>query len=46
MRGHTGATILLGRGYVIGMGKKHKINAKSSTEEELIGANNALPKMM
>ena len=46
MRGHTGAKISLGRGSVIGMEKKHKINAKRSTDEELIGANNALPKML
>ena len=33
----------LGRGSVIGMANKHKINAKISTEAELIGDDKALP---
>ena len=43
MRDHTGATMLLRRGPVTGIPKKHKINAKRSTEAELIEANDAMP---
>jgi hypothetical protein len=42
-RGHTGATMSLGRGSVIGMSKKKKFNTKSSTECELVGVDDASP---
>jgi hypothetical protein len=45
-RGHTGATMSLGRGSIIGMSKKQKINTRSSTESELVGADDAIPHMM
>ena len=35
-----------GRGSVTGIANKHKTNAKSSTEAELIGANDAKPQML
>ena len=35
-----------GRGFVTGIANKHKTNAKSSTEAELIGANDAKPQML
>jgi hypothetical protein len=45
-RGHTGATMSLGRGSIIGMSKKQKINIRSSTESELVGADDAIPQML
>ena len=49
MRGHTGGTMSMGkygRGSIISILKKQKINTKSSTEAELIGADNELPQML
>jgi hypothetical protein len=45
-RGHTGATMSLGRGSIIGMSKKQKLNTKSSTECELVGVDDASPQML
>jgi hypothetical protein len=45
-RCHTGATMSLGKGSVIGMSKKQKINTRSSTEFKLVGADDAIPQMM
>jgi hypothetical protein len=45
-RGHTGATMSLGRVSVIGMSKKQKLNTKSSTECELVGVDDASPQML
>jgi hypothetical protein len=45
-RGHTGATMSLGRGSVIGMSRKQKLNTKSSTECELVGVDDASPQML
>jgi hypothetical protein len=45
-RGHTGVTMSLGRGSVIGMLKKQKLNIKSSTECELVGVDDASPQML
>jgi hypothetical protein len=45
-RGHTGATMSLGRGPVIGMSEKQKLNTKSSTECELVGVDDASPQML
>jgi hypothetical protein len=45
-RGHTGATMSLGWGSVIGMSRKQKLNTKSSTECELVGVDDASPKML
>jgi hypothetical protein len=44
-QGYTEATMSLGRGSVIGLSKKQKINTQSSTELELVGADNAIPQM-
>ena len=49
MRGHTGGTISMGkdgRGLIISISKKQKLNTKSSTEAELIGADGAMPQML
>ncbi len=43
MKGHTGAMMSLGKGAVLSYSWKHKINVKSSTESELVGADLALP---
>jgi hypothetical protein len=45
-RGHTGATMSLGRGSVIGISRKQKLNTKSSTECELVGVDDASPQML
>jgi hypothetical protein len=46
-RGHTGATMSLGKVSVIGVvEEKQKINIRSSTESELVGADDAIPQMM
>jgi len=42
MRSHTGATMTLGKGSVISMSTKQKINTRSSTEAELVGVNDAI----
>ena len=46
MWGHTGATMSLGHSSVLSMSKKQKLNMKSSTESELIGADNVFPQML
>jgi hypothetical protein len=43
MRSHTGGVISFGRGGIVCKSKKQKINTKSSTEAELIGASDYLP---
>ena len=40
-RSHTGAAMTLGEGAVIGLSKKQKLNTRSSTEAELVGADDA-----
>jgi hypothetical protein len=45
-RGHTGATMSLGKGSIIGMLKKQKSNTRSSTECELVGVDDAMPQVM
>ena len=42
-KGRTGAYMNLGKEDVTSMSTKHKINTKSSTESELVGADDALP---
>ena len=43
MRGQTGGTMSLGTGVVHGRSSKQKLNAKSSTEAEIIGVSEYLP---
>jgi hypothetical protein len=45
-KGHTGAMMMLGDGAVISFSSKQRINARSSTEGELIGVYDALPSVM
>ena len=44
MRSHTGGTMSLGGGVLNTMSAKQKLNTKSSTEAEVIGASDYLPK--
>ena len=46
MRRHTGETISLGHGSLFSMSIKQKINMKSSTEAEIIEADEALPQIL
>ena len=40
-RSHTGAVMTLGEGSIIAINKKQKLNTRSSTEAELLGADDA-----
>jgi hypothetical protein len=46
MRSHTGAVMSLGKGAVYGMSSKQKLNTKSSCEAELVGVDDAIPKVL
>ena len=46
MRGHTCATMTLGKGSISSISSKQKINARSSTESELIGINDVLGQIL
>jgi hypothetical protein len=43
MKSHTGGAISLGRGAVMSKSSKQKLNTKSSTEAELVGASDYVP---
>ena len=43
MKGHSGGGLSLGRGFPIVTSTKQKLNAKSSTEAEIIGADDFMP---
>ena len=43
MRGHTGGLMSMGRGIIQGKASKQKLNTKSSTESELVGASDYIP---
>ena len=45
-KGHTGAMMTMGKGAKISFSRKQKINARSSTESELIGIYDALPSIL
>mmetsp|Transcript_59891 Transcript_59891/g.147173 ORF Transcript_59891/g.147173 Transcript_59891/m.147173 type:complete len:332 (-) Transcript_59891:884-1879(-) len=45
-RGHTGATATLGKGSIMSMSSKQKINTKSSTECELVGVDEAMARII
>ena len=42
MRSHTGATLTMGKGVLLSMSLKQKINTKGSTEAKLVGVNDAI----
>ena len=46
MRSHTGAGLTLGRGFIYSKSSKQKINTKSSTEGELVGASDMLSQII
>ena len=43
MRGHTGGLITIGKGIIQGKATKQKLNTKSSTEAEWVGASDYIP---
>jgi hypothetical protein len=43
MRGHTGGVISLGHGVIHSKSSKQKLNTKSSTESEIVGASDYIP---
>ena len=43
MRSHTGGVIMMGKGSLYASSKRQKLNTKSSTEAELVGAGDFLP---
>ena len=43
MRSHTGAVMSLGKGALIAMSTKQKLNTTSSTEAELVGLSDSMP---
>ena len=43
MKSHTGANITLGKGTIYAISLKQKLNTKSSTEAELLGASDICP---
>ena len=45
-RSHTGGTMSFGRGAFSCKSKKQKLNTKSSTEAEVVGASDYLPNML
>ena len=45
-KGNTGAVMTLGEGAIIIVSCKRKLNVKSSTEGELVGADDALGKVI
>jgi len=46
MKSHTGATMSLGKGSVVSMSNKQKLNTRSSTEAELVGVDDAMPRIL
>jgi len=45
-KGHSGYAMSLGKGIVVSFLKKYKLNAKSTMETELVGADDALPQIL
>ena len=46
MKSHTGATLRMGQGHPISRSTKQQLNMKSSTEAELIGADDTMGKIL
>jgi hypothetical protein len=45
MRGHTGGAMTMGTGFPSDKSTKHKLNTRSSTESEIVAANNLIPQI-
>ena len=43
MKGHTGAGLMMGRGFPITASTKQKLNTRNSTESELVGIDDVMP---
>jgi hypothetical protein len=43
MRGHTGGGMTVGRGILISVSTKQKLNTKSLTESEFVGVDDMMP---
>ena len=46
MRSHTDGIITMGKGFIYSTSTHQRINTKSSTESELVGASNLLPQIV
>ena len=46
LKSHTGGCLSQGKGAIISMSKKQKLNTKSSTEAELVGVDDVLPQVL
>lgn len=46
LKSHTGGCLLRGKGAIISVSKKQKLNTKSSTEAELVGVDDILPQVL
>jgi hypothetical protein len=46
MKSHAGGAISLGRGVIYGTSKGQELNTKSSTQAELVGADDVMPQML
>jgi hypothetical protein len=46
MQSHTGGALSLGKGVIYGTSRRQKLNTKSSTEAELVGADDMMPQML
>ena len=46
MRSHTGGTMAVGKGGVYSTSTRQKLNTNSSTEAELVGADNLMPQFL
>jgi hypothetical protein len=46
MRSHTGATMSNGKGCIVSMSSKQKLNTRSSTEAELVGVDDCMAKIL
>jgi hypothetical protein len=46
MRGHTGGTMTMGRGFPLAKSTKHKLNTRSSTESEIVSVDDLIPQIL
>jgi hypothetical protein len=46
MKSHTGGCLSLGHGTLYGTSRRQKLNTKSSTESELVGADDVMPQIL